>query len=333
MKHRLVRVSAGTAIVLGLAKGWLSARPSTAYLLTYVEGRCRANCAFCPQARDSYSSLEMLSRVEWPAYPIDVVVEKVKGALRSKLLARACIQVVNRPEAIEQALWLAERLSEGGLNPVSVSTPPLSLEGFKRLKEAGVERASVALDACSEEVFEEVKGSRAGGPYSWRSHWEALDRALKVFGPGRVSTHLIVGLGEREIDLARTVAKLVEMGVTPALFAFTPIPGTKLEGKPQPSLASYRRAQLLRFLLVNRLASLDDFSFNQHGELIEVRIKEQALEAVKSGEPFKTSGCPGCNRPFYNERPSGPIYNYPRPLSRVEAEEALRVLEDTIKIS
>ena len=33
--------------------------------------------------------------------------------------------------------------------------------------------------------------------------------------------------------------------------------------------------------------------------------------------PFKyleavlTSGCPGCNRPFYNERPRGPIYNYP----------------------
>jgi len=25
---------------------------------------------------------------------------------------------------------------------------------------------------------------------------------------------------------------------------------------------------------------------------------------------FLTSGCPGCNRPFYNERPSL-IYNYP----------------------
>ncbi|MCW3977503.1 MAG: radical SAM protein, partial [Candidatus Bathyarchaeota archaeon] len=25
-----------------------------------------------------------------------------------------------------------------------------------------------------------------------------------------------------------------------------------------------------------------------------------------------TSGCPGCNRPYYNERPGGPLYNYPR---------------------
>jgi biotin synthase len=24
-----------------------------------------------------------------------------------------------------------------------------------------------------------------------------------------------------------------------------------------------------------------------------------------------TSGCPNCNRPYYNETPSGPILNYP----------------------
>jgi biotin synthase-related radical SAM superfamily protein len=32
---------------------------------------------------------------------------------------------------------------------------------------------------------------------------------------------------------------------------------------------------------------------------------------VESGEPFKTSGCPDCNRPFYNESPGETIYNYP----------------------
>jgi len=44
---------------------------------------------------------------------------------------------------------------------------------------------------------------------------------------------------------------------------------------------------------------------------------------LSSGEAFRTSGCKGCNRPFYNERPSGPMYNYPRPLTPDEAAEAL----------
>ncbi|MEA1905235.1 MAG: radical SAM protein, partial [Candidatus Hadarchaeota archaeon] len=42
--------------------------------------------------------------------------------------------------------------------------------------------------------------------------------------------------------------------------------------------------------------------------------------AVNSGEPFRTSGCPGCNRPFYNESPRGPIYNYPKKLSPEEID-------------
>jgi len=52
-------------------------------------------------------------------------------------------------------------------------------------------------------------------------------------------------------------------------------------------------------------------------------VSEETLaEAVAGGAPFQTSGCPGCNRPFYNETPIGPIYNYPRRLSEVEVEKA-----------
>ncbi|HUT17269.1 MAG TPA: radical SAM protein, partial [Acidobacteriota bacterium] len=44
---------------------------------------------------------------------------------------------------------------------------------------------------------------------------------------------------------------------------------------------------------------------------------------VETGKPFLTSGCPDCNRPFYNEKPSGPIYNYPRNI-RLEEIEAIK---------
>jgi biotin synthase len=50
------------------------------------------------------------------------------------------------------------------------------------------------------------------------------------------------------------------------------------------------------------------------------------LEALKDGEAFRTTGCPGCNRPFYNERPSGPFYNYPRPLKQNEIEQELKLI-------
>ena len=41
---------------------------------------------------------------------------------------------------------------------------------------------------------------------------------------------------------------------------------------------------------------------------------------------FETSGCPGCNRPYYNERPGGMLYNYPRPLTAAEAAREIEFL-------
>jgi biotin synthase-related radical SAM superfamily protein len=46
--------------------------------------------------------------------------------------------------------------------------------------------------------------------------------------------------------------------------------------------------------------------------------------------PFLTSGCADCNRPFYNEKPSGPIYNYPRKLTTQEIKVVKCQLETQI---
>ena len=64
------------------------------------------------------------------------------------------------------------------------------------------------------------------------------------------------------------------------------------------------------------------------GHIIDFGIPRHMLRnRVKSGIAFQTSGCPGCNRPYYNESPSGPIYNYPRPLVQNERAEVKKQLE------
>jgi len=52
-----IRVSVGSAIVLGLIKGRLDAEPTTVYLLTYRHEKCSANCGFCPQAKIRFDSI------------------------------------------------------------------------------------------------------------------------------------------------------------------------------------------------------------------------------------------------------------------------------------
>ena len=70
-----LRVSIGSAIVLGLLKGKLDANPTTIYLLMCRKEKCSANCGFCPQARNSKGRADRLSRVTWPTFATEKVVE------------------------------------------------------------------------------------------------------------------------------------------------------------------------------------------------------------------------------------------------------------------
>jgi biotin synthase-related radical SAM superfamily protein len=310
---RQIRVSVGSAIVLGLLEGKLDAEPTTAYLMTYKIGKCTANCGFCPQARSSLSKAELLSRISWPAFSTKHVLKGIETAVDDGKIMRVCIQALNYPTAFAHLVALVKTIKQHAKVPVSISVQPLNEENIRRLAEAGVNRIGIALDAATAKLFDEVKGSVAGGPYSWENQFKQLREAVEIFGKGNVSTHLIVGLGETEKEAVRITQQCVDMSVLPALFAFTPIHGTSLENNPQPQVESYRRIQLARFLIVNGTARYEDMRFDAIGKITDFSVKKETLKRiVGTGEPFLTSGCPDCNRPFYNEKPSGPIYNYPR---------------------
>ena len=326
-----IRVSVGSAMVLGLIAGKLDAQPTTVYLLTYHELKCSANCGFCPQARASTSRADMLSRVTWPSFRTEKVIDSLTQAGKKDNVQRVCIQAINYPNVFSDLLALASNIKAKAKVPLSVSCPPFSKEEMRELSRAGVDRVSVALDTATSTLFEEIKGAKAQSPYYWEKHRKALKEAVQVFGRNSVSTHLIVGLGENEKQLAEIIQWCVDTGICPSLFTFTPVPGTALENMHQPKLAAYRRVQLARYFMVNSKTRLENMQFDDEGRITDYGISWSMLEEVlEHGSPFQTSGCPGCNRPYYNEKPSGPIYNYPRPLSHDEIVEVKKQFEKEI---
>jgi len=315
-------------MLLGLSMGKMDCPPTTAYLMTYAKSKCTANCAFCPQARESGSRSDALSRVTWPAFETRRVIQKLIATVKTGVLKRVCIQCLNYPKMIEDVTALAETINNQAGVSVSVSCQPHNAKNIKRLKGSGVSRIGIPLDAAREDLFFRIKGESAGGPYSWSKQFSLLEEAASVFGEGNVSTHLIVGLGETEEDLVRVVQKCLDLGVIPGLFAFTPIAGTALEKNHQPPLKVYRRVQLARYLMLAKKMTFKDFLFDDMGIIIAFGVEDkELLKAVRAGEAFRTSGCPDCNRPYYNEKPGGPIYNFPRPLT----EEEISSIEEQFK--
>ena len=322
-----IRVSSGSAVVLGLSNGKLDVVPTTAYLLTYRKGKCTANCGFCPQARGSRGRADMLSRVSWPVFQMRYVLDGIENAVKDGQIRRVCLQALNYPEVFVHLLAFVKAIYSIVRVPISVSCQPLNRENMRLLAEVGAERIGIPLDAATKELFDRVKGRSVGGLYVWEEQFTLLSEAVEVFGIGKVSTHLIVGLGETEREMVEMVQRCVDMGVLPALFAFTPIPGTTLETNLQPSVSVYRRVQLAGHLIFHGIARYEDMRFDGKDCISDFGVDKEALvRMVQTGKPFLTSGCPNCNRPYYNEKPSGPIYNYPKPLTNEEKMQTLQEL-------
>ena len=231
--------------------------------MTHKNGRCTANCSFCAQAKKSQSKASSLSRVTWPVFPTRRVFSKLDDSIHRGQIRRVCIQALNYRKVFSDLIALVNAIHQRTGAPISISYQPRSSNNIARLESAGTQRISIALDAATEDIFNKVKGSSVGGPYSWQKQFKLLEKAVGIFGEGMVSTHLIVGLGETEKDITTTIQKCVDIGVLPALFAFTPIPGTALENRDQPPIQRYRLIQIARHLIFHRLARFEDMKFNR----------------------------------------------------------------------
>ncbi len=313
-----VRVSFGSAAVLGLETWRVEVAPTTAYLM--VGGKCAYDCAFCAQARGSTARADQLSRVSWPTYPAMDVVQRLATAFAGGAIQRACLQVTAGQGATAQTRQVVRAIRAASAVPLCVSIRSTDLALCDELLALGVERVTLAMDAACERIYRRVKG------HGWRRALELLASAARRY-PGHVGTHVIVGLGETEAEIVSLLQGMHDAGITTALFAFTPVPGTALADVPPPPLVSYRRTQVARHLIVGGHAQARQFRFSPEGQITSCGLDAATLEALlRTGQAFQTSGCSGCNRPYYNERPAGPLYNYPRPLHPEEIMEAIAMV-------
>jgi biotin synthase len=303
--ERDIRASIGSLGVLGLRKIKLPAPPTTLYLM--VGEKCMYSCAYCPQSKSSTGeAYEKLSRVTWPKVEWGILKRSI--AHKPDFVKRLCFQVVNSTNYFEELINFLRELDEMELNvPISVSVRPKNIGEIRSIFEAGAERVGIAIDAVSALLFPKIRG----GSYS--SHINLILEAANEF-KNSITTHIIVGLGETDREIYDAIKLFYDNSVTVALFSFTPIPHTPLANNLPPTLSRYRRIQFMRYLFHSGKASDFSFDFDKGGNLTTIATgmsQGENFRILSEESIYMTSGCPNCNRPYYNETPSGTMYNYP----------------------
>ncbi len=300
-------------------------------LLHYDEG-CLGKCHFCGLSRSRRDAPKgkTFIRVDWPLYALEEIIERTKG---KDQIHRVCLSMITHPKALEDTLYVIEKLRRQTDLPVSVLISPTLIrhdDSLAAMKKVGADRVGIAIDAATPELFDQLRGKGVGGPHQWDHYWNVVQRAVNFFGRFHAGIHLIVGLGETEEEMVHAIQKGQNMGAYTHLFSFFPEIGSPMENHSPPPLDQYRRIQLARWVINEDFGSAGQMKFDEGGRLIDFGTEIDPL--IRIGEPFMTSGCPGrdgkvaCNRPYGNERPSGPIRNFPFIPEKEDIEEIRRQL-------
>jgi lipoyl synthase len=325
-----VQLSTAASITLGIMNGKMHRCACTRclnLLLTYPEG-CRANCAYCGLARHREADRDYADRnfirVDWPAVPMDQIIDIVAKDPENSPFHRMCISMITHPRSDKDTVTVlknwTDRIDPSAI-PVSILSNPTTMSrgDVKVLKDLGADIFTCAIDAATPEIFDRTRGSGVQSPHTWKKYWEILLDARDIFGPQKFGAHIIVGMGETEYDSLHLVQQIVDLGGHSHMFCFFPEQGSLMDHLPATPRDQWRRVQLGRYLIDYGGLRVDDMTFDDCGRVSDFGLPKSELDmTIDSGIAFRTSGCPGkfaddisaCDRPYGDSPPSN-IASYP----------------------
>lgn len=119
--------------------------------------------------------------------------------------------------------------------------PPLDLGWLEVLHDAGTTALGIHVETLDQGLRERWTPGKATVPLA--RYEEAWREAVRIFGPNRVSTYLLVGLGEDPDELVAGAERLIAMGVYPFVVPYRPLAGSLAhrDGIPAPDPATLMR--------------------------------------------------------------------------------------------
>lgn len=129
-----------------------------------------------------------------------------KGGLKAVALTSA---VVSTPEETVDRMVEVVRRVRAALPGMPIGVEPYvdRLEQIDALREAGADEIKLNIETYDREIFSKVCGEL---DLDWVL--EAISYAVKVFGRGKVTSNIIIGMGESDENLLEGVEALAKMG-------------------------------------------------------------------------------------------------------------------------
>ncbi len=229
---------------------------------------------YSPDQRCRYCSIEEslatsgTTRVKTPAQLAEVARAAVElDGVRQMVMTTGTAASSDRGARYLARCAAAVSTAQPGLPIQLQCEPPSDLAVLSTLRRAGAASIGIHVESFDDAVRSRWLPGKAQVPIE--EYWRAWEKAVEVFGWNRVSTYLLVGLGEDPEALVQGAARLIEMGVYPFVVPVRP-------GK-------------------NTLAAKDGLRPPSSQYLASVSLRVQhLLEAAGMDAAGQSAGCAAC---------------------------------------
>lgn len=196
---------------------------ATTVIQTCIRYAPEDRCRFC--AIEESLAAGVTTRVKTPAQLAEVAAAAVRlDGVTQMLMTTGTTATPDRGARYLARCVRAVLAAVPGL-PIQVQCePPADLAALADLHDAGATAIGIHVESLDDRVRARWMPSKATVPLS--EYEAAWAEAVRLFGRNRVSTYLLIGLGEDPADLVDGARRLIDLGVYPFLVPVRPLAGT-----------------------------------------------------------------------------------------------------------
>ncbi|SJZ70883.1 [FeFe] hydrogenase H-cluster radical SAM maturase HydG [Selenihalanaerobacter shriftii] len=199
----------------------------------YISNKCINNCVYCGFKKDNRD----LERISLTPKEISQQVEVIEGLGHKRIL----IEFGEDPKAgsLDKVVEAIETVyASGDIRRVNINIAPVEVDGFKRLKEAGIGTYQLFQETYHRETYKQMHPSGPKSDYEY--HLTAMDRAMEA-GIDDIGLGVLFGLYDYKYEVLAMFqhAQYLDekFGVGPHTISiprWKPASGVKLNDIPAP---------------------------------------------------------------------------------------------------
>jgi len=175
-----------------------------------LDQRCKYNCKFCTSPLLKEDVTKLLTD--------EKIVEMIKNAMKEQNVISVALTsgvAESIDETVDKMASCVKAIRKEFPNiPIGVEPYVDSEEQVKKLKDAGATEMKINMETPRKDIFDLICPELNYSEIS-----KMLRFSTEIFGRGKVTTNLIIGIGESDDDLAECMKMLASFGCVPGLRA------------------------------------------------------------------------------------------------------------------